>query len=150
MRAVAIILGLTRKGYTITAQPSWLGFSFAQKQHGASQRKTSCHQRKVTCCRGAVLKSRYLAAAENKDKVDFFDLPAQAQTVIASVSFQYGSLETKAPSFWKAVASQSWEESVKVLNKFGDVYTTRRKLEADVLAPLILKPAPTPAAAGTK
>ena len=37
----------------------------------------------------------------------FEDLPAEAQTVIASVSFQYGSnLKSRAPKFWKSVTSQ--------------------------------------------
>lgn len=81
----------------------------------------------------AMLKARYLASAHNSKKVDFFDLGAEAQTVIASVSFQYGDLETKAPKFWKAVASQDWAAAVEILRNFGDAYSTRRKLEADLL-----------------
>ena len=42
------------------------------------------------------IKLKYDLVAENKKK--FTDLPAEAQTVIASVSFQYGSLlEARAP-----------------------------------------------------
>jgi hypothetical protein len=79
------------------------------------------------------LKTRYLAAAGNTAKKDFFDLPANAQTVIASVAFQYGDLSKKAPKFWTAAAAQSWSEASEVLKNFGDAYRTRRKLEADLL-----------------
>jgi GH24 family phage-related lysozyme (muramidase) len=83
------------------------------------------------------LKTRYLAAAENTAKKDFFDLPANAQTAIASVAFQYGDLSKKTPKFWKAAAAQSWSEASDVLKSFGDAYRTRRKLEADLLDRLV-------------
>ena len=78
------------------------------------------------------LKLKYNTAAGNKKK--FIDLPPQAQTVITSVSFQYGvGLNTRAPKFWKAVTSQDWPEAIKLLKSFGDVYPTRRKKEAALL-----------------
>lgn len=76
---------------------------------------------------------RYLSSAHNVDKVDFFSLPAQAQTAIASVSFQYGNLSVSAPKFWKAASSQDWKEAAKILRNFGDAYPSRRKLEAALL-----------------
>ncbi len=67
-------------------------------------------------------------------KKNFLDLPAEAQTVIASVSFQYGAnLDVAAPKFWKAVTAQDWAEATKLLKDFGDVYPTRRKKEAALL-----------------
>ncbi len=83
------------------------------------------------------LKLRYLAAIDNKSKTDFFALPAEAQTVIGSVSFQYGDLAARAPKFWKAVSAQDWSEAVKILRAFGDAYPTRRGLEADLLAKVV-------------
>lgn len=78
------------------------------------------------------LQLKYNSAAGNKVKFD--DLPSQAQTVIASVSFQYGvGLDIRAPKFWKAVTSQNWTNAVKVLKSFGDVYPTRRNKEALLL-----------------
>lgn len=78
------------------------------------------------------IKLKYDLVAENKKK--FTDLPAEAQTVIASVSFQYGSLlEARAPKFWKAAKSQSRKECIKVLKNFGDAYPTRRMKEAALL-----------------
>jgi hypothetical protein len=69
-----------------------------------------------------------LSSSHNTAKKGFFDLPAEAQTVIASVSFQYGvNLNTAAPKFWKMAFSQNWKEAVKILEKFGDAYPTRRK-----------------------
>ena len=83
------------------------------------------------------LKESYRNAPENKKPVEFDDLPGQAQTVIASVSFQYGTLSTKTPKFWKAVTQQDWPESVKILRAFGDSYPTRRGKEADRLEQVV-------------
>ena len=78
------------------------------------------------------LVDKYNKASVNKKK--FSELPAQAQTVIASVSFQYGTnLSSRAPKFWKAVTSQDWPETTKILKKFGDTYPTRRKKEAALM-----------------
>jgi len=78
------------------------------------------------------LKLKYNTAPGNKSK--FIDLPPQAQTVITSVSFQYGiGLNVAAPKFWKAVTSQNWPETIKILNSFGDIYPTRRKKEAALM-----------------
>jgi GH24 family phage-related lysozyme (muramidase) len=78
------------------------------------------------------LKKKYDTAPGNKKK--FIDLPSQAQTVIASVSFQYGTdLVARAPKFWKAVTSQDWAAAIKILKTFGDAYPTRRKKEAALL-----------------
>lgn len=61
-----------------------------------------------------------------------------AQTVIASVSFQYGvGLSVRTPKLWKAVTEQNWKSAVAILRNFGDVYTTRRHLEADLLATVL-------------
>lgn len=76
---------------------------------------------------------RYLSSIHNVNKIDFFSLPAQAQTVIASVSFQYGNLSVSTPKFWKAAASQDWKEAARILGNFGDAYPSRRKLEASLL-----------------
>ena len=79
----------------------------------------------------ATVKIKYDAASKEKS---FIDLPAEAQTVIASVSFQYGvNLDAAAPKFWKVVTAQNWVDAIKLLKNFGDVYPTRRKKEADLL-----------------
>ena len=86
----------------------------------------------VKASRIAKIKIKYDSAASNK-KI-FLDLPAEAQTVIASVSFQYGTnLDAATPKFWKAVTAQDWAEAIKLLKDFGDVYPTRRKKEAALL-----------------
>ncbi len=69
----------------------------------------------------------------NKSKIKFRSLPKQAQTVIASVSYQYGNLSTETPKFWKKVIVQDWVAAIKILKKFGDAYPSRRKLEANLL-----------------
>jgi len=35
--------------------------------------------------------------------------------------------------FWKAAVSQNWKEASSVLRNFGDAYSARRRLEADLL-----------------
>lgn len=75
---------------------------------------------------------KYNVAAENKKKLT--DLPAEAQTVIASISFQYGTnLDVRAPKFWKAAKAQDWKACVTILNNYGDAYPTRQKKEAALL-----------------
>ena len=82
------------------------------------------------------LKNRYLNSPTNTAKTNFDDLPAQAQTVIASLSFQYGDLNAKRSTFWEAVSKQDWAEAVKVLRGYTD-YKPRRKREADLLEQLV-------------
>ena len=80
------------------------------------------------------LRARYRSASGNTAGKPFFDLPPEAQTVIASVSFQYGvNLRVATPKFWKAASSQNWRKSVAVLRNFGDAYPTRRRKEARLL-----------------
>ena len=71
------------------------------------------------------------------DNPRFEELPPEAQTVIASVGFQYGAdLETATPSFWNAVTTQDWRGAVDELRNFGDNFPSRRDREADVLEPI--------------
>lgn len=80
----------------------------------------------------ANVKNKYNLAVGAKKKFD--DIPGEAQTVIVSVSFQYGDgLDTRTPAFWKAAIGQDWKAVAKVLNNFGDAYPSRRKLEAALL-----------------
>lgn len=63
--------------------------------------------------------------------VPFEQLPEQAQTVIASVAFQYGNLAKRCPTFWRFVIEQNWLAMVNELQNFGDRYSSRRHQEAD-------------------
>ena len=63
----------------------------------------------------------------------FYNIPKEAQTVVASVAFQYGDLKTRTPKFWKAVTNGKWNDAIKELENFGDKYDTRRNEEADLL-----------------
>ena len=69
--------------------------------------------------------------------IKFHELPVSAQTVIASVEYQYGSAQAKAPTFWKHVTNQNWGNAVNELENFGDAYPTRRKKEALYLKELL-------------
>ena len=72
-----------------------------------------------------------MSVAPGMKKFEF--LPAEAQTVIASVFYQYGNLSTEAPKFWAEVIKQDWKAAIIVLNNFHDRYPTRRKTEATLL-----------------
>jgi hypothetical protein len=63
--------------------------------------------------------------------ISFHELHEQAQTVIASVAFQYGNLAKRCPTFWEFVITQNWLAMVNELNNFGDRYTSRRLKEAN-------------------
>lgn len=75
----------------------------------------------------------------NASDLSFWRLPSAVQTVIASVALQYGpnlhlpASEGGTPSFWAAVTEGRWQDAVDELRDFGDAYSTRRNLEADVL-----------------
>ena len=60
-------------------------------------------------------------------------LPQNKATVIASVAFQYGNLESKTPKFWARITSDDWEAAYNNLLNFGDRYPSRRKREAKYL-----------------
>lgn len=80
-------------------------------------------------------KSRMITALITKYNADsaipFVSIPAAWQSVIASVEFQYGSVQKKCPSFWRCVVKQDWLEGIAELRDFGDGYPTRRNKEAD-------------------
>ena len=88
-----------------------------------------------------VVKTHYLAqlatrynAAIRSGTGKFEDLKPEFQTVITSVSFQYGlGLARSAPKFWEAVVGQDWKLAVKILRNFQDQYPTRRNKEADLM-----------------
>jgi len=63
----------------------------------------------------------------------FMFLDSKKQTAIASVAFQYGSLKTRCPKFFKLVTNGQWAKAVHELRNFGDAYPTRRNKEADLL-----------------
>ena len=79
---------------------------------------------------------RYDAAIKS-DQDQFAELPPEAQTVIASVAFQYGDLATRTPLFWQAVINQDWSKTVAILNDFHDAYPTRRRKEAELLQTIL-------------
>lgn len=79
------------------------------------------------------LKAKY----DQDSKVRFDDIPDEAQTVIASVEFQYGSIRAKRRKFWDIVTAQDWKGAVAKLLRFGDDYPTRRKIEAKYLDKLV-------------
>lgn len=65
--------------------------------------------------------------------VKFDSLSQEQQTVVASVAFQYGTLRTETPNFWRQVTTGDWFGALNNLRDFGDRYNTRRNKEADLL-----------------
>ena len=69
--------------------------------------------------------------------VKFNCIPSQAQTVIASVEYQYGSAKKGTKNFWRQVTEQSWQEAYDNLMNFQDDYAPRRILEAKLLKEIL-------------
>jgi hypothetical protein len=59
--------------------------------------------------------------------------PNPAQTVIASVYYQYGDLAKHTPRFYELTLAQDWPGVIRELRNFDDDYSTRRNREADYL-----------------
>ena len=57
---------------------------------------------------------------KRKTGTSFDSLTTEQATVLASVSFIYGKLETKAPNFWKYVTSNNWQKAYDELMDFKD------------------------------
>ncbi|MGC5703432.1 peptidase [Pseudomonas sp. NFXW11] len=77
---------------------------------------------------------RLAAAYSSASGLDFAQLPAAMQTVIASVAFQYGNLAKRTPNFWAQVVARDWPSALANLRNFGDSYRSRRRQEAELLA----------------
>jgi len=75
------------------------------------------------------LKTRW----EETTKTSFNKLPKEKATVLASVAFQYGDLESQTPNFWNQTTNNQWMEAYNNLLNFGDIYKSRRKREAEYL-----------------
>ena len=75
-----------------------------------------------------------LYTADASPHVNFFQLPAGAQTAIVDLAFQYGSnLAKAAPIFWGQVTHGQWSAAVTNLNNFGDSYPSRRESEGALI-----------------
>ncbi|MHB1880859.1 MAG: pesticin C-terminus-like muramidase, partial [Acidithiobacillus sp.] len=75
-----------------------------------------------------------LYTADASPHVNFFQLPAGAQTAIVDLAFQYGSnLAKAAPIFWDQVTHGQWSAAVTNLNNFGDSYPSRRESEGALI-----------------
>jgi len=70
---------------------------------------------------------------ESTSTCTFEQLASPCQTVIASVAFQYGNLAKRTPNFWQQITEQRWADAIENLRNFGDRYTQRRNIEADLL-----------------
>jgi hypothetical protein len=70
----------------------------------------------------------------NSSNNTFDSLTDTQQTVILSVTYQYGiTIPHRCPKFWKYATEGCWPCVVNVLRNFGDTYSNRRNLEADLL-----------------
>ena len=78
--------------------------------------------------------SALVAAFDAASTKPFASLTPEQQTVVASVSFQYGvALWRRTPNFWRQVTLGDWKAALSNLRNFGDRYPTRRNREADLL-----------------
>lgn len=63
----------------------------------------------------------------------FERLPDASQTVMASVSYQYGAIWVRTPHFWAHAIKPDFQGMYDDLENFGDPYPTRRRKEAAYL-----------------
>lgn len=70
---------------------------------------------------------------DGASKLRLEEIPREAQTVIASIQFQYGSIKKKQRKFWSHVVVQDWRGAIDELGKFGQRYKTRRCKEQERL-----------------
>lgn len=76
------------------------------------------------------LRHAYLMSTKGRS---FDTLPDPVQTVVASVTFQYGSPWSRTPHFWGYVTSYNYAAMVADLKHFGDKYQPRHDREAAYL-----------------
>jgi len=80
----------------------------------------------------ANLKREWNANAKKMGGKMFEDLTSAQKTVVASVGFQYGSLN-ETPTFRDLAQGGNWSGAADELDNFGDNYSTRRESEAAYL-----------------
>lgn len=73
----------------------------------------------------------------SSSKVKFECLPANAQTVVASVAYQYGYLPRRAEKFWEQAINQDWNGMYDNLMAFGDDFEVRRHKEAKLIKEIL-------------
>lgn len=80
---------------------------------------------------GAVdaLRNRFFVSSGKK----FETLPDPVQTILASVTFQYGTPWVRTPHFWSHAIALDYLAMENDLENFGDHYVTRRRKEATYL-----------------
>ena len=86
---------------------------------------------------------------DTDSSVDFWTLPANTQTAVADLAYQYGpNLASSTPIFWSEIIVQDWQMAADELNDFHDPYGPRRMAEGalmqDDIDQHLLCPAPSP------
>ena len=118
----------------------FLGFTGVQAEEIAGNLNVNDKQAKII---NEFAKSTELAKLktkwQNSTGTSFDDLPIEQATVLTSIAFQYGDLESRTPNFWKQATSGDWVSAYKNLLKFGDRYPKRRISEANYLFPSLKK-----------
>ena len=118
----------------------FLSLKGAEAQEVASNLKVSNDQAKII---NEFAKSEAITNLKTKWETStgtsFDTLSKEQATVLASVAFQYGDLESRTPNFWKQATSGDWEGAYNNLLNFGDRYDSRRKDEANYLFPTLKK-----------
>jgi len=83
--------------------------------------------------------SMYDKAAKRLGGLRWSVLPERCQTVVMSVAYQYGPMLVKeTPKFWVQTTSGRWGDAHANLLDFKDDYPTRRRKEAEHLAPVLV------------
>ena len=84
----------------------------------------------------APVRAAFLTEVRNHFGAEFEEIPDAAQTVIMSVTWQYGDpwSDPKCGDFWKLACAQDWDALADYLDDFPDKrFITRRRHEAGFL-----------------
>ena len=84
-----------------------------------------------------VVHARFERRVERKwnesSNIYWTELSDRQQTIVMSVTYQYGSPWRRCPTFWRLATDDDWDGVIAELRDFGDSYPTRRNREADYL-----------------
>lgn len=74
------------------------------------------------------------SAFNRESNIPFDMLTDNQQIVLLSVKYQYGNLQKRTPKFWGFAINNDWKNVYYELMNFGDIYTSRRHREANLIA----------------
>lgn len=137
--ATGVDLGQMTAGEIIGAFPADLAgrlVVYAGLHGSVALEALNRHPLTVTPAEAGLLNQYAHRAALAALKAHYADIeaqPAAVQTVLASLTFQYGSPWVRTPHIWQAAVAKDWKLLGQDFSHFGDAYQPRHDKEAAYL-----------------